>query len=132
MQEISTCLMFEGRADEAMTLYLSLFSDSELLQIERYRAGEQGAEGSVMYARFRIGPQQFRCLDSPVSHDFGFTPSTSLFVDFDSEAEMERVYEALAEGGQLLMPIDDYGFSRRYAWLNDRFGVSWQLNLPHS
>ena len=50
-------------------------------------------------------------------------------VDFDSAAELERVFAMLADGGQVLMPLDDYGFSKRFGWLNDRFGVSWQLNL---
>ena len=58
-----------------------------------------------------------------------FTPALSLFVDFDSEAALDSAYKQLAEGGRELMPLDDYGFSRRFGWLDDRFGVSWQLNL---
>jgi uncharacterized glyoxalase superfamily protein PhnB len=54
----------------------------------------------------------------------------SVFVDGESLAELERVFAALSEGGQVLMPLDDYGFSKRFAWTTDRFGVSWQLNLP--
>jgi predicted 3-demethylubiquinone-9 3-methyltransferase (glyoxalase superfamily) len=58
-----------------------------------------------------------------------FTPASSTFVDFDSVAELERVFGILSEGCQVLMPLDNYGFSQRFGWLNDRFGVSWQLNL---
>ncbi|MNY59438.1 3-demethylubiquinone-9 3-methyltransferase [compost metagenome] len=47
-----------------------------------------------------------------------------------TEAELERIFARLAEGGEVLMPIDDYGFSARFGWLNDRFGLSWQLNVP--
>jgi predicted 3-demethylubiquinone-9 3-methyltransferase (glyoxalase superfamily) len=65
-----------------------------------------------------------------VQHAFTFTPSLSLFVDCESEAELDRLFSALAEGGQILMPLEDHGFSTRFGWANDRFGVSWQLNLP--
>jgi predicted 3-demethylubiquinone-9 3-methyltransferase (glyoxalase superfamily) len=68
--------------------------------------------------------------DSFVKHDFTFTPATSLFVDCASEAEQERLVAALCEGGMTYMPLGNYGFSRRFAWVGDRFGVSWQLNLP--
>jgi predicted 3-demethylubiquinone-9 3-methyltransferase (glyoxalase superfamily) len=66
----------------------------------------------------------------PIKHGFSFTPSCSTFVAFDSTAELERVFGRLSQGGQVLMPVDNYGFSQRFGWLNDRFGVSWQLNLP--
>ena len=58
-----------------------------------------------------------------------FTPALSLFVDCESEQELTRIYPELLEGGSALMPLDNYGFSRKFAWVNDRFGVSWQLNL---
>jgi predicted 3-demethylubiquinone-9 3-methyltransferase (glyoxalase superfamily) len=69
------------------------------------------------------------CSDSPVKHGFSFTPSSSTFVDFDSTSELERVFSVLSEGGQVLMPLGNYGFSEKFGWLNDKFGVSWQLNL---
>ena len=69
------------------------------------------------------------CIDSPIAHAFTFTPTFSLFVDCDSEAELHRIHDALVVGGATLMPLGDYGFSRRFAWISDRFGVSWQLNL---
>jgi predicted 3-demethylubiquinone-9 3-methyltransferase (glyoxalase superfamily) len=69
------------------------------------------------------------CSDSPIKHGFTFTPSNSTFVEFDSVAELERVFGLLSEGGQVLMPLGNYGFSERFGWVNDRFGVSWQLNF---
>jgi len=83
-----------------------------------------------MQARFRIAGQTVICMDSPVPQKLGFTPSFSLFVDCQSADEFEKLFGQLGECGVLLMPADDYWFSRRFAWLNDRFGVSWQLNLP--
>ena len=63
-------------------------------------------------------------------HAFTFTPSISFFVECESEAELRKIADALAEGGGVMMPIDNYGFSTLFTWISDRFGVSWQLNLP--
>jgi len=122
-------LMFQGDAEAAMTFYVSVFPDAEIVQIDRYGPAEAGAEGSVLKATLRIGDQTLACVDSPVKHSFGFTPAISLFVDCQSEDDVNRLAEALAEGGEVLMELADYGFSTRFAWVNDRFGVSWQLNL---
>ena len=121
--------MFEGKAEEAITFYVSLIPNSRIVDIKRYDAEAQGKEGSIMTAFFEIGGLTVMCTDSPVSHNFTFTPSSSLFVTCASESELERLAAALGEGGQVLMAIGSYGFSTRFTWLNDRFGVSWQLNL---
>lgn len=126
---VTPFLMFEGAAEEAMRFYASLFADGEVLGIERFGPGEAGADGSVRSASLRVGGQTLRFFDSPPSHAFSFTPSFSLFVDCADAAEVDRLAGALADGGEWLMPLGDYGFSRRFAWVNDRFGVSWQLNL---
>ena len=68
-------------------------------------------------------------MDSAAPHAFTFTPAMSLFVECESEEEIRRLYSALSNAGQVLMPLDDYGFSKQFGWVNDRFGVSWQLNL---
>jgi predicted 3-demethylubiquinone-9 3-methyltransferase (glyoxalase superfamily) len=128
-QKITTFLMFEGSAEEAMTFYRSLFDDAEVVSITRYGADEPGAEGSVKQATFTLAGQPFMCIDSPAKHGFTFTPAMSLFVQCADEAEIDRRYAALAERGTELMPLGDYGFSRKFGWVNDRFGVSWQLNL---
>ena len=122
-------LMFEGQAEEAATLYVSLIPDSAILALERWRAGEPGTEGRVKLARLKLGDLEVKCSDSPVAHKFTFTPSMSMFLQCRSEAEFERLAAALSAGGAFLMPPGDYGFSRKFAWANDRFGVSWQLNL---
>ena len=128
-QKITTFLMFEGGAEEAMNFNLSLFDDAEVVAITRYGAEGPGPEGSVMHATFALAGQQIMCSDSFVHHQFSFTPSVSLFVDCADEAELERLYTALSEKGAVLMPLGEYGFSRKFGWVNDRYGVSWQLNL---
>ncbi len=69
------------------------------------------------------------CIDSPAVHAFTFTASMSLYIDCDSDAEMEKLYKELSDGGQILMPLGAYPFSKKYGWVNDKFGVSWQLNF---
>ncbi|MDH6219761.1 VOC family protein [Streptomyces pseudovenezuelae] len=128
-QKITTFLMFEGRAEEALTFYMSLFDDAEIVDISRYGGDGPGAEGTVERATFSLAGQRFMCIDSYVNHAFGFTPAVSLFVECDTEAELDRLYGALVEKGQELMPLGSYGFSAKFGWVNDRFGVSWQLNL---
>ena len=129
-QKITTFLMFEGNAEEAMTFYRSLFDDAEVVSISRYGADGPGAEGSVQQATFTLAGQPFMCIDSPMKHGFTFTPAMSLFVQCADEAELDRLYAALADRGAELMPLGNYGFSAKFGWVNDRFGVSWQLNLP--
>lgn len=126
-------LMFEGKAEEAMTFYVSLFPDGQLLNLERFGPdgpGGPGKAGTVLRGLIRVAGLEVMCFDSPARHAFTFTPSVSLFVDFDDEAELRRVAAALADGGHALMPLDNYGFSRLFTWQSDRYGVSWQLNLP--
>ncbi len=122
-------LMFQGKAEEAMQFYVSLIPGSEITGITRYGPGQPGAEGSVMRASFSLAGQTVLCIDSPVQHAFTFTPAFSLFVECESEEEIKRLASALGEGGAVLMPLSNYGFSRQFTWLNDRYGVSWQLNL---
>ena len=122
-------LMFQGKAEEAMQFYVSLIPGSEIGDITRYGPGQPGTEGSVMRASFSLAGQTVLCIDSPVQHAFTFTPAFSLFVECESEEEIKRLASALGEGGAVLMPLSNYGFSRQFTWLNDRYGVSWQLNL---
>ena len=73
-------LMFEGRAEEAMRFYVSLFPESRVIEIARYGKGAEGAEGTISRATFRIAGQDIMCTDSFVKHAFTFTPAISLFV----------------------------------------------------
>ena len=123
--------MFQGgTAQAALDLYFATLPDSGMVRVEHWKEGEPGPAGTIKAAVFTICGREFMCSDSPIDHGFTFTPSSSTFLDFTSEAELERVYRTLLDGGQALMPLDDYGFSKRFGWINDRFGLSWQLNLP--
>jgi predicted 3-demethylubiquinone-9 3-methyltransferase (glyoxalase superfamily) len=128
-QQVFTFLMFDGRAEEAMTFYVSLFKDAEIVSIQHYGQDEFGKEGTVMKAQFTLAGQQFICIDSPVKHDFTFTPAISIFVNCVSETEVEELFAALSKSGKVFMPLGEYPFSPKYAWLADRYGVSWQLNF---
>lgn len=131
MKKVVPFLMFQdGKAEEAMKFYTAQIEDSEITGIIRYGANEAGQEGTVMQATFSLKGQEFMCIDSHVKHQFSFTPSFSIFLTCSTEEELDNLYEQLGEGGQTLMPLDNYGFSKKFGWVNDRFGVSWQLNLP--
>jgi predicted 3-demethylubiquinone-9 3-methyltransferase (glyoxalase superfamily) len=128
--QITPFLMFAGAAEEAMHFYVSLFPGSRILSIERYGAGEPGKDGSVKHAVFELNATRFLAIDSAVQHAFTFTPAVSLFVDCDARQQLDDAFLALSAGGQVLMPPAAYGFSQWFTWVQDRFGVSWQLNLP--
>jgi predicted 3-demethylubiquinone-9 3-methyltransferase (glyoxalase superfamily) len=115
-------LMFQGGvAEEAMRFYASLFEGAEI------RVEMRHPDGKIAKASITLAGQEIFCNDSPIPHAFTFTPSSSLFVQCASEDELRRLAKEL--GAQDLMPVNNYGFSRLFAWVNDRFGVSWQLNL---
>ena len=129
MTTVTPFLMFEGRAEEAMTRYVGAIPDSQVVRLERYGSDGPGAEGTVALGEAELAGQRVRFFDSFVHHDFTFTPSLSLFITVDTEDELDRIVDTLAVDGTYSMPPGDYGFSRRFAWLNDEFGVSWQVNV---
>lgn len=133
MQKLTTYLMFvgkqHGKAEEAINFYVSLFKDSTVVRIERYGPDDVEPEGTVKHAVFSLAGQEFMAMDSNQTHAFTFTPAISVFVHCDGEAEIDELYGKLSDGGGALMPLDNYGFSKRFGWLADKYGVSWQLNL---
>ena len=130
---MSPFLMFtDGGAADAMDYYASLFDDSEILQKDLFGPGEAGVEGTVMFGMIRIAGQRLLFTDAPPGRDMGFNPSFSLFVDCESVEEIERLAATLAEGGMMIMPLGEYGWSDRFGWVQDRNGLSWQLNLDLS
>lgn len=114
-----------------MEFYVGLFPDGKVVDISRYGKEGPGSEGTVQLAVFEVAGQRVMCIDSPAQHAFTFTPSFSLFIDCSSELQIDELYNALAEDGSAMMPLGEYGFSKKFGWVQDRFGVSWQLNLPN-
>lgn len=133
MKSIQTCLMFvgeqAGRAEEAITLYTSLFDDSEIVSIVRHEGSGHDKDGTVQSASFTLNRREFIAMDSALDHRFTFTPSMSLSVECESSHELETAYDAFTDGGIERMPLDNYGFSQKFGWVDDRYGVSWQLSL---
>lgn len=130
-QKIIPNLWFDKDAEEAARLYTSLFEHSSIDSIVHY--GKAGYEihgqsaGQVMTVDFRIAGYQLLALNG--GPYFQFTPAISLFVTCDTMEETDRLWEELMrDGGSALMEIGNYGFSERYGWLRDRFGLTWQLN----
>jgi predicted 3-demethylubiquinone-9 3-methyltransferase (glyoxalase superfamily) len=121
--------MFSGKAEEAMNHYISIFDQSEIVSIQRYSANEVGVEGTVLQAAFSLNGQLFMCADSNVKHGFTFTPAISLYVTCETEDEIDRVFEKLAQEGTVLMRLATYPFSKKFGWIQDKFGVTWQLSL---
>lgn len=127
---VSTHLMFQGAAEEAIELYASVFPDFSVHEKELHETGDM--KGRVKMANVRFANHDLIIFDSPPVHDFTFTPAISLFVEFDNAEGLKRAFELLSEDGEVAMPLDDYGFSPLFGWLQDRFGVSWQLSLSNN
>jgi predicted 3-demethylubiquinone-9 3-methyltransferase (glyoxalase superfamily) len=127
---LRTFLTFQGgAAADALGLYGDIFTDFELIEIDRYGPADTGPEGTVKVARFRLAGSEFSCADSPIDHEWGMTPGVSLWIECDDDNELERLFRQLSDGGQVFMPLGDYGFSTRFGWVGDRHGVTWQLAL---
>lgn len=131
-QKITTFLMFQGQAQAALDFYLSLFEDGAITSLRRYPAEAPGQPGLIEHATFTLAGQTFAAIDSPIKHEFGFTPAISLYVACKDEAEIDRLFAAFSEGGAVMMPLAVYPFSPKFAWVSDRFGVSWQLSLTQA
>ena len=120
-------LMFQGQAQAALALYREVFPDFEQVMLQEHPPG--ALAGQVAMARIRIAGQEIMLNDSPPVHAFSFTPSSSIFVECDDEAQLRELAAKLGDGGGVMMEIANYGFSTLFTWIADRFGVSWQLNL---
>jgi predicted 3-demethylubiquinone-9 3-methyltransferase (glyoxalase superfamily) len=134
MQKITPYLWFDDQAEEAANFYTSIFKNSKIGDVTRYSEASAEVsripEGSVMTLTFQIEGQEFVGLNGGPA--FNFTPAISFFVSCESEDEIDDLWGKLSDGGEMLMPLDHYPFSEKFGWLNDRFGVSWQLNLAAS
>lgn len=127
-QKITPFLWFDGKAEEAMRFYTSLFTNSEITRLKKWDKEvpfPSVREGQVMEGTFVLDGFELHAFDAgPL---FKFNPSISFFVIYESEDEVNKLWEKLIDGGEAMMPLDHYEWSDRYGWLTDQFGISWQL-----
>lgn len=115
MQKISPFLWFDTQAEEAVTFYLSIFPNSRIEQITRYGESGPGPKGSVMTIAFDLDGQHFVALNG--GPHYKFNEAVSFVVNCADQAEVDRMWERLTDGGQ----------PGQCGWLKDRFGLSWQI-----
>jgi predicted 3-demethylubiquinone-9 3-methyltransferase (glyoxalase superfamily) len=128
---ITPCLWFDDQAESAAEFYVSMFSAGSILATSHYPefSDNPGGKprGSVLTVEFELAGQRFTALNGgPI---FRVNPSISFFVFVDAAADADSLASRLAVGGQELMPLGEYPWSQRYGWVQDRFGVSWQIML---
>lgn len=131
--KILTFLLFtgeqHGKAEEAVNFYTTLFDDSEISSIEHYGPNDPEPEGTVKQAHFSLNGQRFIAKDSHLKHYFDFNPAISFFIESDSAKDIEDAFKELAKEGVVFMPLEEYPFSPKFGWVQDRYGISWQLSL---
>ncbi len=115
MQKIAPFLWFDGKAEEAMNFYISIFGNSAVVSVFRYGEGGPGPKGTVMSATFRLEGEEFMALNG--GPQFTFSPAISFFVNCETQDEVDRLWEKLSEGGE----------KSRCGWLRDKYGLSWQV-----
>ena len=115
MQKITPFLWFDGRAEEAMNFYVSIFKNSKVVRVTRYGEGGPGPKGTVMSATFQLEGQEFIALNG--GPQFTFSPAISFFVNCETQQEVDELWEKLSEGGK----------KERCGWLKDKYGLSWQV-----
>lgn len=115
MQKITPFLWFNDKAEEAMNFYVSIFNNSKVVGITRYGEAGPGPKGTVMTASFVLDGQEFVALNG--GPQFTFSPAISFVVNCESQDEVDRLWESLSEGGE----------KRNCGWLQDKYGVSWQI-----
>lgn len=129
--QLTTSLTFQdGNAEQAMNFYVALFPNSKVIDIKRWGEEMPDMKGKIMQGRFELNGSLFMCSDSPAIHEWNFTPAVASYVECDTEEEITNLFSKLSENGKVMMSIDfDYGFSKKFGFVEDQFGVSWQLNL---
>jgi predicted 3-demethylubiquinone-9 3-methyltransferase (glyoxalase superfamily) len=115
MQKLTTFLWFDNQAEEAAKLYVSLFKNSKIASVSRYGDAGPGPKGSVMMVTFQLDGQEFMALNG--GPQFTFTPAISLFVNCETQQEVDALWDKLSEGGR----------KDRCGWLTDKYGLSWQI-----
>lgn len=128
-QMIRSLTFQDGNAENAMNFYVELFDNSKIISVQCWGENAPTDAGKIMQGRFELDGNLFMCSDSPAIHAWGFTPAVANYVECDDEAEINKLYTKLSKNGKVMMALENYGFSQKFAFVEDQFGVSWQLNL---
>lgn len=128
-QMIRSLTFQDGNAENAMNFYLKIFDNSKIINVNRWGKDAPTDEGKIMQATFELDGNLFMCSDSPPVHDWNFTPAVANYLECEDESEIELLFTKLSENGKVMMPLNNYGFSQKFGFIEDQFGVSWQLNL---
>ena len=123
MQKIVPHLWFDKEAKEAATLYTSLFKDSKVKNVTTL---SDTPSGDCDIVSFQLAGQDFMAISA--GPYFKLNPSISLFVVFDNESEIDEVWNKLIDGGKALMEYQKYPWAHKYGWLQDKYGLTWQLS----
>jgi predicted 3-demethylubiquinone-9 3-methyltransferase (glyoxalase superfamily) len=115
MNKITPFLWFDDKAEEAMNFYVSIFKNSKVLDISRYGKDSAYPEGTAFVVTFQLDGQQVMALNA--GPQFKFTEAISMYVNCETQAEVDILWEKLTEGGE----------KSRCGWLKDRYGLSWQI-----
>ncbi|EJG1255022.1 VOC family protein [Staphylococcus pseudintermedius] len=131
--KITTFLMFNGDAEEAIQRYTSLFEDSEIITMVKYDDTIPEQAGKVQHSIFTLNGQVFMAIDNMNGTDIEMNPAMSLYVTVKDQFEMDTLYHGLKDGGAILMPKTAMPPQfREFALVQDKFGVNFQLALPES
>ena len=128
-QMIRSLTFQDGNAENAMNFYVALFDNSKIVTLKRWGKEAPIAEGKIMQATFELDGNLFMCSDSPPIHEWDFSPAFSNYLECKNEVELNYLFSSLSEKGKITMELNNYGFSQKFGWVIDQFGVSWQLNL---
>ncbi len=127
MEAIAPCIWFDTQASEAADFYTAIFKNSKVNQVGTYPDDSRMPKGTVINVQFDLCGQPFVALNGgPL---FKVTPAISFYIDCETNEELDLFWSKLGEGGSILMPLDAYPFSEKFGWVQDKFGVSWQVNL---
>ncbi|MBI2106282.1 VOC family protein [Candidatus Woesearchaeota archaeon] len=129
-EKIVPCLWFDNEAEKAAKFYASIFPNSKINEIVSYPIETPSNKpiGSVMTVTFELNGYEFMGLNG--GDFFKLNPSISIAIQCETEEEIDKLYENLSKNGETLMPLQNYGFSKKFGWVNDKFGMSWQINQP--
>jgi len=126
-----------GKAEEAINFYTSIFPNSAIERITKYAASEPGGTPELIkIGVFTLNGVKYMISENNYNHAWSMTPGVSIFIDCQSDDMIQELFDSLSSnGGQIMVPLDnyeaggDYGLGKKFGWCEDKYGISWQLNL---